>query len=99
MPATPKQSSDLMTFFTQNCPKAPRFNRAVEKWAARDLIDSYGFDTCKQAVLWYAKVSTRQDWKHFLRIADDCVTESNLYKDDVAQRRKFRAIANEWRNS
>lgn len=97
--ASAQQSNALMTFFSNECGNAPKFNRATAKWAARDLIDSYGFDTCKAAVLWYAKVSKRQDWQHFVKIADDCVRESSLAKEDRVKRSKYRAIANEWRNS
>lgn len=99
MTATPAQGKALMDHFTKSCPTAPKFNRAVAKWAARELIDSYDLDTCKRAVLWYAKVSPRPDWNNFVRVADDCVTEMSLYEKDVVNRRKFRAIANEWRNS
>ena len=96
--ATAKQSSDLMTFFTKHC-DAPPFNRAIAKWAARDLIDSYGVDACRQAVLWYSKVSQRPNWDNFVRIADDCVKESQMAKEDEVRRKKYRAIANEWRSS
>lgn len=98
MAVTPKQGTDLMNNFIKACPNAPKFNRAVEKWAARELIESYGVDKCNQAVLWYAKVSPRHEWRHFVRIIDSCITESEITYKDITTRRSHRAIANEWRS-
>lgn len=99
MAVTAKQSSDFMTFFSKNCPKAPKFNRATAKWAARDLLESYGVDDCQRAVLWYAKVNIRPDWNTFVRVAGDCIKEADLAVKDVENRKKYRSIANEWRKS
>ena len=99
MTATPKQSTELMTYFAKTCPSAPRFNRATAKWAARDLIDSYGMDTCRKAIQWYGRVNRSPDWNGFIRSADACVREMELYNADKEKRRKFRSIADEWRNA
>jgi hypothetical protein len=93
------ESSALIAFFIESCPEASPFNKSLEKWTSYELVESYGFDKCKQAVLWYARVSSRQDWKHFSRIIDSCIAESNMSLRDAEARRKRRAIANEWRSS
>lgn len=97
--ATPKQGTDLMAEFAKACPSAPRFNRAVEKWAARDLVDSYGVDLCKQAMLWYASTAVAPTWKGFVYGADKCVKESSMYKQDLVKRKSNRKVAMEWRTS
>ena len=99
MAVSPKQSTELMSYFAQVCHKAPKFNRAVAKWAARELLESYGMEDTKMAIRWYATVSRIQDWNHFVKIADQCVREVTLHNQDVMNRRKYRSIANEWRNS
>jgi hypothetical protein len=99
MAATPKQSTELMSYFAQQCPKAPKFNRAMAKWAARELIESYGMDDAKLAIRWYATVARSQDWNHFVRVADSCLKEAKLHDQDITNRRKYRSIANEWRKS
>jgi hypothetical protein len=73
-------------------------NQAKTKWAARDLIESYGLEQSKQAIEWYFKVSRRLDWTHFVSIADQCVKEMHLAEIDSDKRRRNRTIANEWRN-
>jgi hypothetical protein len=88
-----------MNFFAKSCPNAPKFNRAIEKWAARDMVDSYGFATCKEAVVWYSNTAVSPTWKGFVYAADKCVKEMSIYKDDVKQRKRNRKIAQKWRAS
>jgi hypothetical protein len=92
-----QQGSQLMTLFAKSCPNAPRFNRAIAKWAARDLIESYGFDDCAVAVAWYARVAKLPDWDSFVRSAGDCIRESNNAERDLSIRKKNLKLANEWR--
>jgi hypothetical protein len=92
-----QEGSRLMTLFTKSCPKAPRFNRAIAKWAARDLIESYGLDDCEVAVAWYARVTKSPDWDSFVRSAGDCIRESKNAEHDLSNRKKNLKLANEWR--
>jgi hypothetical protein len=94
-----EDSAKLMSLFSKTFPKAPKFNRALAKWEARDIIESYGYDATVDAIKWYGNVTSRQDWKHFVRMVDSCVRESQSHSNDVSNRRKLRAIADEWRNS
>lgn len=99
MTATPKQGTDLMNFFATNA--KVKFNRATAKWAARELVDSYGMDKCKEAILWYTRTVKQSgrhpDWNHFVRVAGDCINQSEAHAADIARRKKFRAQAQEWR--
>jgi hypothetical protein len=99
MAVTPKQGTELMTYFAKLT--GTRFNRATAKWAARELIESYGLDTCRQAVLWYTKTAKQAkrvpDWNHFVRVADECVKASEAYYRDIEHRKELKASANEWR--
>jgi hypothetical protein len=98
-----KQASELISLFReeykQHTGHLPLLNIAKEKWAARDLVQSFGIEDCKRAVQWYFKSSKRYDWKTFTYIADQCVSESKSVEEDIAKRRKFRKIAKEWRDS
>lgn len=100
---TIKQATELMNYYTQvhrqHSSAPPMFNRAVEKWAARELIESFGLEKCMEAVDWYFKVNKRPDWKGYVRSCGDCITESGLVHADTEKRRSNRAVALEWRNS
>lgn len=98
-----KQASELISFFKQEYVKhtghSPVLNIVKEKWAARDLIESFGLEDCKRAVEWYFRVNKRYDWKTFTYIVDICITESKSVENDAIKRRKYRSIAQEWRDS
>jgi len=98
-----KQASELLTLYREEYKKhtghGPLLNIAKEKWAARDLIVSFGLEDCKRALSWYFKVNKRYDWKTFTYIADQCISESKSVEDDSLKRKKYRAIAKEWRDS
>jgi hypothetical protein len=79
--------------------KKPLINRIKEKWAARDMIDSFGYDECIAAMNWYFKVSSSPDWIVFSRSADTYLTGFNNASREAKERAKARQIANEWRNS
>ena len=99
---TIKQANELLTFFSaqhkSKLGKPAFMNRAVAKWAARDLIESFGLDDCKKAVVWYFRVSKRNEWTNFVNVAGTCITESNSVYNDEEKRARNRRVANEWRN-
>jgi hypothetical protein len=100
--ATPKESMALLDYFTRSYmlkfEQRPLINRNIEKWAARDLLDSYGMDDCKRAVDWMFRVSRKHDWKTYVRICGDLITESKSAEKDKVKRAKDRAIAIAWRD-
>lgn len=97
-----KQATELLNFYTKEYKARtgalPLLNKAKEKWAARDLIESFGFEDCKSALEWYFKVNKHPEWKSFVYSAEQCILESRSVKADIEKRRKFRVVANEWRN-
>lgn len=95
--ADPKQGTALMNAFAQQT-NAPRFNRAIAKWAARELIDSYGLPDCMTAVAWYSSISSSPTWEDFVRVAGKCVERARQHDADIRRRAKNRALANEWRS-
>lgn len=100
--ATPKESMALLDYFTKSYTLKygirPQINRSIEKWAARDLVDSYGMEDCKRGVDWMFKVSRKHDWKTYTRICGDLITESKSAEKDKATRAKNRALAIAWRD-
>lgn len=99
MAVTPRQGTELMTFFAKTT--GARFNRATAKWAAREMIESFGVQSCRDAVLWYDKTCRQSgkpaEWNTFVRVAEECIKASEAYTKDVEHRRELRQSANEWR--
>lgn len=98
-----KQAKELLDLYRDQYKyktgQSPLLNLAKEKWAARELIESFGLEDCKAALEWYFRVNKRYDWKTFVYVCDQCISESKSVAKDKELRRKYRAIANEWRNS
>lgn len=97
MASLAQQGDELMAFFANKTGR--RFNRAKAKWDARQLVQSYGLDDCKEAVLWYVKVSQNRDWRQFVFNCGDYISEARSVERDAERRRMNRRIANQWRNS
>jgi hypothetical protein len=97
-----KESKELLDYFKWNYKdkvgSPPIINIYKDKWAAKDLIESFGLPDCKDGILWYFKVSKRYEWKHFVGIADQCITASKSAKKDSENRKKLKSVANEWRD-
>jgi len=98
-----KQANELLAHYRDSYKKStgtsPLLNIAKEKWAARELIESFGLDQCLDALDWYFKVNRKYDWKTFVYVCEQCISESKSVARDKELRKKYRVIANEWRNS
>lgn len=97
-----KQGGELLTFWRSEYKKktgsAAMLNTAKEKWAARDLVESFGLDKCKEAVVWYMRINKRPEWNTFLYTATSVISEMESVKNDKTKRAAYRRVANEWRN-
>lgn len=97
-----KQSAQLINEFAARYEKVtgrkPLINRIKEKWAARDMIESFGYDQCIVAMDWFFKVSSNLDWSIFSRSADTYLVAAKDSLKDLEHRKKARQIANEWRS-
>lgn len=82
-------------FLKQKGLKGP-INRYAEQWAANDLIDSYGLDTCYDMLEYYFQVAQNPSWKWFANNADKIHKNLMSKKEDVRIRELMREKAKEW---
>lgn len=71
-------------------------NKFKEKWAAQDLIDSYGYDRVLLAMNYMFEVGTKVSWPYFVK---NCGTILNYYdgvQRDIAERQERARIMEEW---
>lgn len=71
-------------------------NRYAEQWAANDLIDSYGLDTCYDMLNYYFEVSQNTSWKWFTNNTDKIYKNLTARKEDARMRELMREKAKEW---
>lgn len=66
----------------------PKINRNTAKWAARDIVESFGIDDCCRAVDWYFYVKdTGHDWVWYANNVEKLIAARNeKIKDDEARR-------------
>lgn len=97
-----KQASELLRFYQAQYKeyhgRPPLVNMHKDKWSARDLVESFGLDRCREGVLWYFKVRTAHDWQTFAYAAQNYITESESVQADKIKRAAQRRAAWEWRN-
>jgi hypothetical protein len=77
----------------------PKINRNTAKWAARDVVESFGIDDCRHAVDWYFRVKdVGHDWSWYANNIEKLINARNeKIKDDEA-RRVMREKAKAWLN-
>lgn len=97
----PQQSNDLMNLYAKEYEKSTgsklRLNRNTAKWAARDIIDSFGYDECINAVNWYFSVKdSGYDWNWFVNNTEKLLEARQDYNDDLEFRKQMRQKAKEW---
>lgn len=78
----------------------PKINRNTAKWAARDIVESFGIEDCRNAVDWYFKVKDAgHDWSWYANNTEKLiVARSQKIQDDMSRmvaREKARAWLNE----
>jgi len=77
----------------------PLINKNTAKWAARDIIDSFGFDECKDAVDWYFYVKeTGHDWNWYVSNVEKLIAARKDKEIDDRIRRINRQKAKAWLN-
>ena len=99
--ATAKESSEFMTYFCwrykQDHGKTYKLNRNTAKWAARDIIDSFGVEDCKTALEWAYRVKTEPfTWEWYAANVEKLLKASEAANADLAQRIERRRMAKEW---
>ena len=71
-------------------------NRNIEKWAANDLLDSYGMDACKQIIDRYFVVNSTPEWNNFTYNAQKVYDTMLAEEADKKQRKIMQKQAEEW---
>ena len=100
--ADAKSRRDFMDYFKRKYevrwgPRRPfLINRNVEKWAANDLIDSYGNEGCRKLVDRYFKVSERPEWKSFTYNAQKVYDAMLTEEADEKRRKTLNDQARKW---
>lgn len=99
-----KQGNSLIGYFVSSYEdryaKKPLVNRNTAKWAARDIIESFGIEECKKAIDWYFYVKdVGHDWTWYANNVDKLIAaRKNKEQDDIIRqqnRRRARAWLNE----
>lgn len=86
------------TLYKQATGQPLSINKFKEKWAAADLIDSFGYSRVCLAMDYMFKVSDRNSWAYFAR---NCGSILNYYDEverDKESRELARQQAKEWLN-
>jgi len=99
----PKLSTDLMNYFAKSYESSNgsklRLNRNTAKWAARDIIESFGYDECVSAIDWYFFVKqSGHDWNWYVTNAERLLEARDEHVKDKEFRKINRQKALEWLN-
>jgi hypothetical protein len=98
-----KQGNDLINYFISKYQSVyqdkPIINKNTAKWAARDLVDSFGNDNCIKAVDWYFYVKdSNHSWNWFTGNMEKLhIARIEKERDDM-QRKVSRQRARAWLN-
>lgn len=71
-------------------------NKHKEKWAADDIIESYGYDRAVFAIEYMFEVGQKTSWQYFVR---NCGVILNYYDEvqkDIEERAERMKLAREW---
>ena len=77
----------------------PMINKNTAKWAARDIVDSFGFAECKNAIDWYFSVKeTGHDWIWYTNNVEKLIIARRDKEQDDYNRKIGRMKARQWLN-
>jgi hypothetical protein len=98
-----KEGNELINYFTvkyqDQYKTRPIINRNTAKWAARDLVDSFGINECLHAVDWYFYVKQEgHSWNWFVNNMEKLYNARFEKLKDDEQRKVNRARARAWLN-
>lgn len=71
-------------------------NRAVQKWAAGDLLMSYDKPLILKVAKYYLRISSDKSFAQFARRFDNFKSAMLVYEEDRVQRAKNRKRIGEW---
>lgn len=73
-----------------------KVNRYKAKWAATDLIESYGYDVVKSMIDYYGMHSQVATWDHFTKNSDKVHANMMAERQDFLHRDEQKKIAIQW---
>lgn len=71
-------------------------NMFAQQWAADALIDSFGYDTCLEAIDYYIKINSSPDWQWLTYNMDKVIQSMRMEQDDLKIRAALREGAKKW---
>ena len=74
----------------------PEINKFKEKWAAQDLLDSFGLDRCVIALDTQFDCEVPHTWIYFARNCDKLLEHVDAVEKDLEERRRARELAKAW---
>lgn len=101
--ADKQQRYALISYFKKiakerSAPLQP-INIHSQQWAADALIESYGYDECKDLVDYYFIVSASPDWTWFAYNSDKLLQSKSAEEEDRKLRALLRQGAKKWLES
>lgn len=96
-----KEGKQLIDYYVQSYElrynKKPLINRNTAKWAARDIVESFGLDSCKRAVSWYFYVKdSGHDWSWYANNVEKLILAYTAKDKDDNDRKANRLRARVW---
>lgn len=73
-------------------------NKNVAKWAAMDLIDSFGYDECKRGMEYYFAISTKHSWNYYAKNCGLLIGNLHAAEKDKHDRMVALERAKRWLN-
>ena len=73
-------------------------NRNTAKWAAMDIIDSFGYAECMRALEYYFAVADRHSWQYYVNNCGAFLEKADAIAKDKADRRIAQERAKRWLN-
>jgi predicted AAA+ superfamily ATPase len=101
MSETIKEGKILIDYYVKSYESThgnkPLINRNTAKWAARDLIDSFGLHESQRAVDWYFYVKdSGHDWIWYTNNVEKLISARKQKEDDDKARKVAREKARVW---
>ena len=86
-----------ISHYTSRYEAKPLINKNTAKWAARDIVDSFGLEDCKKAVDWYFSVKqSGHDWSWYCNNVERLIVARKDKEQDDYQRKITRMRAKQW---
>lgn len=76
--------------------KSQDINMFAQQWAADALIDSFGYDSCLNAIDYYVRVNKSPDWQWLTYNMEKVLQSMKMEEEDIKTRAALREGAKKW---